>query len=250
MWGYDWELGSSDMTAIIAVKARDGIVVHSDSLAMNLQYYEDEDIVANLIDRIGKHRQKVFKVSRGAVICFTGNNFPLDLMKPIANALKDTAKNKKLEGLVDIAKEANVIIKRELNKGQVLEALLVGFDSMYFVDKSHKVTEVKENYFALGAGQLVSYMYKQRGHTVPLFNNVDAADKQADALMEYLAEQERLAIEAGDNDWHIGGKVKRLHITADGVINKPVARTLPVRVALGQVFDLTVKEKKYNSSNE
>ncbi len=148
MWGYEWEIGSTDMTAIIAVKSKEGVVVHSDSLAMNLQLYEDEDIIANLIDRISKHRQKVFKVSSYVVICFTGNNFPLDLMKPIANALKATINDRQLRKLTDIAEVTKAIVKRELKKGQEIQVLLVGYDldeddspttySVLHIDKRYK----------------------------------------------------------------------------------------------------------------
>jgi 20S proteasome alpha/beta subunit len=252
MWGYIWELGSTDMTAIVAVKARDGIVIHSDSLAMNLELIEDKDIVVNFIDRIGKHRQKVFKISPHTVICFTGNNFPLELMKPMSNAMKDAIKDRQLRELSEIAKVAKGIIRRELKKGQEIQALIAGYNldktgspknySLLHIGKDYAIKEVKENYFALGAGQLISYTVKKANHTVPLFNDVEAANKQADKFMEYLSKLEKQEIEMGNNDWHIGGNVKRFYITPEGVVNKPVTRKLPIRVAVGQIFNLTVKD--------
>lgn len=241
------------MTAILAVKYKDGVVIHSDSLALNLYTYEDDDIIVNFIDNIGKHRQKVFRISLYGVICFSGSNFPLDIMKPIANALSDTIKDRQLRKLTDIAENAKTIIKRELKKGQEIQALIAGYEldedglpsacSMLHIDGAYKVKEITENYFALGVGQLISFKFKRANWTVPLFNNVEAADKQADVLMSYLSEQEMLMQEAGDNDWHIGGMVRRISISKAGVKNLPTVRKLPTRVAMWQVYSMEVKDR-------
>lgn len=239
------------MTAIVAVVSEEGFAVHSDSLAMNIEECENEVIRANFIDRIDKHRQKVYKISSHVVVGFTGKNFPLDLMRPISNTLKDTVKNCGIKTVLEIAKVAKGVLKRELKKGQEVEMLFVGYDindsglagscSMVYVDSKYTVRKIEENYYALGAGQLISYTLKMKGHQVPLFSIIDLADKQADKLMGYLSNQEKLSIESGDNDWHIGGLVKRLHITPNGVIKLPSIRSLPIRVNVGDIFDMDVK---------